>query len=100
MSSRELGHRTIECSNCGAPIDYVEGESVLTCSYCGSATMLAGFDKIVRVEAHYVLPARFDRRQILQPIREWMSKGWLKAADLAEKAVFADMHPIVLPFWV
>ncbi|HUT99957.1 MAG TPA: hypothetical protein VM425_00805 [Myxococcota bacterium] len=92
--------KEIGCTNCGAPIEYVEGESVLTCAYCGSSSMLAGFDKIVKVEAHYVLPARLSKQEIRNGVVEWMNKGWLKAADLADKASFSKFDGIVLPFWV
>ena len=99
-TSQPPASRTIECSNCGAPIEYLEGESVLTCAYCGTAATLAGFDKIVRVEAHYLLPARADRQKVHQSVLEWMGSGWLKAADLAERATITNFDGVVLPFWV
>lgn len=92
--------KEINCKNCGAPIEYLEGESVLTCSYCGTATMLAGFDKIVKVEAHFVVPAQVAKADVDSSIRKWMSSGFWKAADLAEKAVFENIEGIVLPFWI
>lgn len=99
-SSQPPARRSIECSNCGAPIEYVEGESVLTCAYCGTAVTMAGFDKIVRVEAHYLLPARLQRQQVRQAVLEWMGSGWLKAADLAQRATITNFDGQVLPFWV
>ena len=45
----QAAQKEISCTNCGAPVPYLEGESVLTCEYCGSTSMLAGFDKIVKV---------------------------------------------------
>jgi DNA-directed RNA polymerase subunit RPC12/RpoP len=92
--------KEINCSNCGAPVEYIEGESVLSCGYCGTSSMLAGFDKIVRVEAHYVLAARKQKPEIRAGIAEWMKTGWLKAADLADEASFSQFDGIVLPFWV
>ncbi len=92
--------REINCKNCGAPVPYMEGEAVLHCEYCGTATMLAGFDKIVKVEAHYVLPMRADRAAVQAKAREWLSSGFWKAADLADKAVYEKFEGIVLPFWV
>jgi len=90
----------IECKNCGAPLAYAAGEAVLTCAYCGTATMLAGPDQIVRVEAHYVLPVAVERAALQERTREWMSKGFWKAADLAERAIFEQVEGVVLPFWV
>jgi DNA-directed RNA polymerase subunit RPC12/RpoP len=96
----QVAQKEISCTNCGAPVPYLEGEAVLTCEYCGSTSMLAGFDKIVKVEAHYVLPAKVDPAGVRAVVSDWMGKGWLKAADLADKAVFNRVDGIVLPFWV
>jgi len=100
MSAASVHEREISCSNCGAPVKYLEGEAVLTCAYCGTTSMLAGFDKIVRIEAHYVLPARQQEDQIRAQVKKWMSQGWLKAADLAEKSLIGRCAGMVLPFWV
>jgi hypothetical protein len=62
--------------------------------------MLAGFDKIVKVESHFVLPAKLDQAGVRQSVMSWMQQGWLKAADLAEKANFDQIEGVVLPFWV
>ena len=42
----------LHCTHCGAPIPYLEGETVLTYAYCGTTSMLAGHDTIVRVQSH------------------------------------------------
>ncbi len=92
--------KEISCKNCGAPIEYIEGESVLNCPYCGTTTMLAGFDKIVKIEEHFVIPAKVSRAEVETNIRKWMASGFWKAADLADKAIFEKIEGIVLPFWV
>jgi LSD1 subclass zinc finger protein len=92
--------KKISCSNCGAPLAFLAGESVLSCSYCGTTTMLAGYDKIVKIESHYVLAANVDESALRGGVLRWMKKGWLKAADLSEKAVFSKLEGVVLPFWV
>ena len=94
------GPAPVECKNCGAPLDYASGEAVLHCTYCGTATMLAGFDEIVRVEAHKVLPVQIARDQVQARTREWLSKGFWKAADLAERAIYEQVEGVALPFWV
>jgi hypothetical protein len=99
-ASETVHKKEISCTNCGAPIDYIEGESVLTCGFCGTTSMLAGFDKIVKIEAHYVLPAKKQKPEIRESVMAWMKQGWLKAADLADQASFSKFDGIVLPFWV
>lgn len=94
------GAGSVECKNCGAPLEYAQGEAVLHCTYCGTATMLAGAGGIVRVEAHSVLPIQVERGQVQARTHEWLSKGFWKAADLAERAVYEQVEGVALPFWV
>ena len=92
--------RTLKCTSCGAPIKYVEGENLISCSYCGTTNMLAGFDRIVKVENHRIIPNEYTKSQIEQICREWMTKGFFKASDLDEQAVFDTTEGFFLPFWV
>ncbi|MBN1433316.1 hypothetical protein JW921_01060 [Candidatus Fermentibacterales bacterium] len=94
------GRGEISCTNCGAPVPYLEGESVLTCGYCGTTSMIAGFDKIVRVESHYVLPAQHNEDGARAKIFAWMKKGMFKARNLADTARWTGSDGLVLPFWV
>mgnify|MGYP001020099417 FL=1 len=66
-------NKTLNCSNCGAPIGYVEGESVLTCEHCGSTTMLAGFDQIVTIQSHSIMRPRLDENSAVKTARAWLS---------------------------
>ena len=99
-SEPEEHQREINCTNCGAPIAYLEGESVLTCGYCGTTTMLAGFDKIVKVESHFVLPSEYNEDGARAKIFAWMKKGAFKAKRLADRARWTRSEGLVLPFWV
>ncbi len=90
----------MKCKNCGAPIPYVAGENVLTCSYCGSTTMIASLDNIVKVEEHFIIPNTLDSASLQKNCRVWMSKGFFKAADLDEAALFGKIEGLYLPFWV
>jgi predicted RNA-binding Zn-ribbon protein involved in translation (DUF1610 family) len=92
--------RELNCTNCGAPISYLEGEAVLTCPYCGTTSMLAGYDNIVRVQSHYILPATLDRTGARVAASSWMSQGFFKAGDLTTRSVFEQEEGVVLPFWV
>ena len=92
--------KTMNCSNCGAPIEYVEGESVLTCNYCGTTTMLAGFDNIIRIESHFILPPVVNGEESRAKVFNWMKKGVFKTRKLCDNAVWNNEEGIVLPFWV
>lgn len=62
--------------------------------------MLAGFDRIVKVENHRIISNEYTKSRIEQICREWMDKGFFKAADLDEQAVFETIEGFFLPFWV
>jgi DNA-directed RNA polymerase subunit RPC12/RpoP len=90
----------MKCKNCGAPIQYVAGENVLHCSYCGSTIMVASLDNIVKVEEHFIIPNTQSNASVQQHCHEWMGKGFFKAKDLPKVAVFDKIQGFYLPFWV
>lgn len=92
--------KTLNCANCGAPIDYVEGEAVLTCAHCGTATMLAGFDQIVKIESHFVLRPKLDENAAVRAVRDYLSKGFFKAKDLPGRMRLTAASGRVLPYWI
>ena len=93
-------NKTLNCSNCGAPIEYVEGESVLTCEHCGSATMLAGFDQIVTIQSHSIIRPKLDEDAAVKAARTWLSEGRLKPAGLGDAADLKSVSGRVLPYWI
>jgi len=99
--SRSAFHeKEISCSNCGAPLSYVEGEALITCSYCGTTTMLAGLDNIITVDSHYMLTPELNSGAAGTALRKWMQKGFHKPKDLPAAASIGDTKPLVLPYWI
>lgn len=90
----------ISCSNCGAPLEYLQGEAVITCEYCGTTTMLADFDNIVTVESHYMLPPKVGRDEAIGIASGWLKKGFYKSRDLPNKVHWRQTEARVLPYWV
>ena len=90
----------ISCSNCGAPLTYMKGEAVITCEYCGTTTMLAGYDKIVTVESQYLLPPRVGRDEAIGIASGWLKKGFYKSRDLPNKVSWRETEARVLPYWI
>ncbi len=90
----------ISCSNCGAPLAYMEGEAVITCEYCGTTTMLAGFDNIVTVESHFLLPPKVGRDEAIGIASGWLKKGFYKSKDLPNKVTWRKTEARVLPYWI
>jgi LSD1 subclass zinc finger protein len=97
----ELSHtREISCENCGAPLEYMEGEAVITCGFCGTTTMLAGYDNIVVVRSQHMLPPTVDRGQVEVCARNWLSRGFFKASGLKRGASITSVESLVLPYWI
>jgi len=94
----EIGE--ISCENCGAPLEYLQGEAVITCSYCGTTTMLADPSNIVTVESHYLLPPKVGRDEAIGIASGWLKKGFYKSSNLPEKVSWRKTEARVLPYWV
>ena len=89
---------TIQCSHCGAPIEFKPGEIIATCKYCGY-TQAIETGQVFTFE-HSVLMNKYDPVQVEEPIREWMRGGFLKPGDLARKSKITEKDLVYLPFWV
>jgi DNA-directed RNA polymerase subunit RPC12/RpoP len=88
----------INCSHCGAPIQFTPGEILATCKYCGY-TVVVETGKTFDFE-HSLLLNKFDQMQVEEPIRNWMREGFLKPQDLAKKSKIEEKNLTYLPFWV
>lgn len=88
----------LRCSHCGAPIPFKPGEIVATCRYCGyTVTIETG--KAFTFE-HSMLINKYNPTNIEEPVKSWMSSGFLKPPDLAKKAKFVEKTLTYLPFWI
>ncbi len=90
--------QSIKCSNCGGPVEFRPGELMATCKYCGFTTVIETGQAFVF--AHSLILNHYDQTQIDKPIRDWMSSGFVKPADLARKAKISEKELVYLPFWV
>lgn len=88
----------LSCSHCGAPISFEPGEIVATCRYCGF-TMVIETGKAFTFE-HSMLLNKYDPTAIENPIRNWMSAGFLKPPDLVKKSKVTEKNLVYLPFWI
>jgi hypothetical protein len=90
--------QNIRCSHCGAPVEFKPGEIIATCKYCGFTTVVET-GQAFNFE-HSLLLNKFNEAQIEEPIRNWMSSGFLKPPDLAKKSKIMEKNLVYLPFWV
>jgi hypothetical protein len=90
--------QSINCSHCGAPVEFNPGEIIATCKYCGFTTVIETGEAF-NFE-HSLLLNKFDLTQIEESIRDWMRSGFLKPSDLAKKSKLLEKNLTYLPFWV
>lgn len=100
-ASTALTHdRELSCQNCAAPLTYVEGENVITCPYCGTATMLAGYDNIIKIDGHSMLPMLVNENDAISALITWLSKGFHRSKSYVGTAKIASVKGLMLPYWI
>lgn len=92
--------RELSCQNCGAPLNYMEGESVITCPYCGTTTMLAGYDNIVKIDSHSMLPMAVNENDAISTLITWLSKGFHRSKNFVDAAKVESIRGLMLPYWI
>jgi LSD1 subclass zinc finger protein len=100
-SNKPLSHdRKLSCQSCGAPLAYMEGESVITCPYCGTTTMLAGYDNIVKIDSHSMLPMEVNENDAIGTLFTWLSRGFHKSKSYVQLARISSITGLMLPYWI
>lgn len=90
--------QNIQCSHCGAPVEFKPGEIVASCRYCGFTTVIQT-GKAFNFE-HSILFNSYSPEQMEELVRDWMRSGFMKPPDLAKKAKIVEKNLTYLPFWV
>jgi hypothetical protein len=90
--------QNIQCSHCGAPVDFKPGELVATCKYCGFTTVIET-GQAFSFE-HSLLLNSYSEEQVEGLVRDWMRSGFMKPGDLAKKAKLTEKNLVYLPFWI
>ncbi|MCW3983525.1 MAG: hypothetical protein NWE96_05965 [Candidatus Bathyarchaeota archaeon] len=90
--------QNIQCSHCGAPVEFKPGEIVASCRYCGFTTVIQT-GKAFNFE-HSLLLNNYSPDQIENFVRDWMRSGFMKPGDLAKKSKILEKNLVYLPFWV
>lgn len=92
----------LNCPHCNAPIDYVLGETLFTCKYCGYAFswIREGEFKEIAPGKHFILINNYSEPQMRDLLLDWMKTGFFKAGDLAEKSEITEMTLKFVPIWL
>jgi DNA-directed RNA polymerase subunit RPC12/RpoP len=84
----------LNCPTCGGAISVPEGETVVSCQYCGSALFVEG-DQGVQTIA---FKNKALKDAAVTSTQTWWAHGW-KARDLRSTGKITEAYPIYLPFW-
>ncbi len=90
--------KNVFCSNCGAPLQYEEGENIITCKYCGATQLLDVSQPFIL--DHSMLPLKYSEDKIDSLLLDWMKEGFIKPKDLAKKSRVESKNLKYLPFWI
>jgi len=92
----------LNCPHCNAPIDYVLGETLFTCKYCGHtfSWIREGEFKEIAPGKHFMLINNYSQTQMQELVFDWMQKGFFKAGDLAQKSEITEMTLKFVPIWL
>ncbi len=88
----------IRCSHCGAPVEFIPGEIIATCKYCGFTTVIET-GQAFNFE-HSLILNNYSLDQIDSLIFDWMRSGFMKPGDLTKKSKIEEKNLVYLPFWV
>ena len=89
----------LKCPGCGAPIKPVEGETVVTCQYCGTSVSL-GVQGWQNVSKHTMLPLTLeDTGSLRGMIRKHLDHGLL-GKHVFEESKEEELTLSYVPYWV
>jgi len=90
--------REIQCSNCGAPLEFDPGEIIVSCRYCGYTSVIDTGEPFTL--EHSVILNNTEKDQVSGLIRGWMRKSFMAPKELEKKAQMDEPTLIYVPFWV
>lgn len=90
--------KEIDCSNCGAPLEFEPGELIVSCRYCGYTSVIQTGEPFA-LEHSMVLDTIKDD-EVNELIRSWMKQNFMAPRDLERKATVSEATLVYLPFWV
>ncbi len=89
----------LKCPGCGAPIKPVQGETVVTCEYCGTSVSL-NVQGWQNVQKHSMLPLTVeDTSALKQIIKKHLDHGLL-SRHIFEESKEEELTLSYVPYWI
>jgi hypothetical protein len=90
--------KEIDCSNCGAPLEFEPGELIVSCRYCGYTSVIQTGEPFTL--EHSMVLNTTKEEEVNELIRSWMKQSFMAPRDLERKATVSEATLVYLPFWV
>lgn len=88
----------MNCPSCGGPLLVEDGDSLILCPYCSTASSIGAYEK----DTSFMYNHRCSQDDAIGRVKEWFEQGSLfrkKAADLKNSGYITGVDLIFLPFW-
>ncbi len=91
--------RELDCESCGAALALDEGGLSATCPFCASNRVRIREVQDVGLRPRFIVPFKIVRKTLAEPVKKWLSAGWIHPGRLHKLANVDDFVGIYLPFW-
>ncbi len=92
--------RTLDCSTCGATVNFAGGEISSKCAFCGSQSVIEqqAHGNVIRPES--LVPFAVNQEAAKQKFQEWLGSGFFRPGDLEDAArVEGGIAGMYVPYW-
>ncbi len=98
-SQQQASVMSFSCEQCGASMSYDASAKSLRCPFCGSTQLQSRTDaRTLRPQG--VVPFQVAATQVESVLRDWLSKGFWKPDDAAQRSTIDKVTQVYVPFWV
>jgi hypothetical protein len=88
------------CKSCSGPVPFFAGESVITCSYCGSTFLFEGSSSnIIKVNEHYLVINKVQNEELADLLISAIEATRLAPPDIEDNFEILETKGRYLPYW-
>ena len=92
--------KQLMCKSCSGPISFHPGESVVTCSYCGSTFLYEDKNTIVKVNEHYLVTNKVTSESLQDILVCAIQSTKLAPSDVHKHITILENTGRYLPYWI
>lgn len=89
----------IRCKECGATVEYEQGQTTTQCPFCGSSYVQPQEVSAKAIRPESLVPFRVDRAAAGGAFSKWIGGLWFRPSDLQQQAKVQQIDGVYVPFW-